>query len=536
MHSRSVQLLELSEELLLIILGELDTRSLFTCKRVCRALAHIITNAVYLRYNVELEIAGMVDVSQSSRISTAEKIRKLTLYRDSWYWLNFYPDVARPVEPPMRWITSDGHTLIRIHENNVVQASRLSSNFRNIQEHAWTVGAPAINKMTCALDTAQDLLVIAEEEDDGDMTSGDLYLCSLSTGGNHPLAVHPILHVPESSSANSLLIRGDVVAWMLREIGMEETETSLRLWNWKSGQLVWYQQSVSPESMAFLNDRYFVVAQLDGQLVVHTYDAAAISASEPAPDDYVCRLPLPRLALGGEYSAMVVASRPQSYPVSNNVPFYPQLDSPLLIWAFEIINPLYGAYEATGFALFISAAVILSLTEIALTHPWIRDMRWEDWGPKNTRLVQKHWLCLVDEVHYSVLGWKACLSRRDDPDNPIDLHVFDFAPLGVLRSMYDNPGILDSPMNQELVMAVMMLEPPQEEDFEAETGILADEWASDSSFNYFGGVVRTALPCRVSRTFIVPLSPDDGRAASAILMADGIVVHNMRSEKVLTLC
>ncbi|KAH9924360.1 hypothetical protein B0H21DRAFT_764793 [Amylocystis lapponica] len=521
MRNERIQFVQLSEEVLVIILGDLDAQSLLTCKRVCRVLARIIAGSVYLKYNVELAVAGMVDCP-SCEMFTADKLARLKRYRNSWDSLEFRDSVDLSTQAPAQHITSDGHTLVRILANDDVQAYQFSSDARGIQKYAWTVGfeVPTIKKMKCAVDTAQNLLIFVEKKETPGLgyTSGDLYVCLLSTGEAHPLAACPIIHISESSSDSSILVRGEIAAWMLRG-----HEKYLQLWNWKSGQLVWHQRYLELKSMAFLNDRYLIIADLEGRLVVHTYDAMATS-THAAPPEGVLSLNLPEREASMPYDIMTLASCPQSSPPSTHVPFHPPFDSPLLMLAFTLDNN--ESLEATEFAMFISCAAILSLTLQAQSDPSTCSLSvpWEEWGPANTRLVDADWL-QSEEMRCTVLGWKACVWRCDELDEPIWLNLFDFTPLGVRRGAHDNP---------EFVMPISWTE---ELDPECQTvHFLTGESQLERTINLFAEDVKTSLPCRVNRMIIDPPTLHDDLRSSVTLMTDGIAVHNHTDARAFILC
>ena len=74
----------------------------------------------------------------------------------------------------------------------------------------------------------------------------DIHLRSLATGMVHPSASNPTIAsggspidvVVTEVQSSEVCIYGDLVGWLLSERNFSMKEISLKVWNWKTGQLI----------------------------------------------------------------------------------------------------------------------------------------------------------------------------------------------------------------------------------------------------------------------------------------------------------
>jgi hypothetical protein len=87
--SRSANLLDLPEDLLIRILHHLPLATLISCLSTCRNLNNVITQSTLLQYTMALECHGLTNnPDRNCLLSLAERLRLLRAREEAWRWFN----------------------------------------------------------------------------------------------------------------------------------------------------------------------------------------------------------------------------------------------------------------------------------------------------------------------------------------------------------------------------------------------------------------------------------------------------------------
>ncbi|KAH9946940.1 hypothetical protein B0H21DRAFT_822298 [Amylocystis lapponica] len=506
----------LSVEVLTLILDKLPVRDLLVCKQVSRFLSQIIDDSERLQYSIDLAIAGMVD-GLPGGLCVADRRSMLKEYQKAWR------DAEFPLQPVMS-ITNpqyDSIGLSGISGNVFLQQAptglefvRLPSRIRGINAERWRIDSATLgfNPHAFAMDPSQDLLVLLDEDNDEDAR---IHILSMLSGAPHPLAASSILsEVERYIGFSELRVCGDCVGWLVcRETG-DRTGSSLQVWNWKTGILIWEMRTDPGEpfieepfllSFHFYNDSLVIVAYRR-RLAVYSVDMHATSLTEATCESYVLSLDL--FPMHEDTEVLSVGLYPEACfsgaEVDPQAPFeYSAVHS-----LFVVIVEMATVAVRGDFMMHVPARTIRDCLIQVRADPSARKVPWHEWGPHGTRTMQvpgePDWCC------FDVQGSRAMHALCSDVADVICVRVLEFGPM-VRRHVLNSRGGVDLLEDVE-GRAVYMSMP---------TG---HRWGED--FHTEGFI--TWLPCRLS-WWNVSL-PSQDLPLNVMLYDDGIVIQQSENE------
>ncbi|KAL4072789.1 hypothetical protein V8B97DRAFT_2006056 [Scleroderma yunnanense] len=250
-----MSLFNLSGELILLILDELDPVSLFQFCRASRVIYTMAGHTSTLRYRYELAFCGVRD-GPPSRYSSRNRLAPLLAYKRGWSTLTWSAEDRLAFTPP---------TIIAVTGNFLYQASQNPIN----NGFTWSLHIYALRSFRrilqgklayyhynipfeirgVAIDLSQDLMILAQLYFPAQQNSAILavlHLRGLSTGQEHQHAVQSRLRyhtdwwgVPlpgERVSIQQVQICGSIAALSVRlQLDKGEGVTELALFDWKIG-------------------------------------------------------------------------------------------------------------------------------------------------------------------------------------------------------------------------------------------------------------------------------------------------------------
>ncbi|GBE80318.1 hypothetical protein SCP_0300330 [Sparassis crispa] len=484
-------------------------------------------------------------------MAIVERLQRLKEYQRAWRALDFSAEVTIP----------EGVSFLSISPSALAQpeASRsgieivhLPSRLRGLEEKRWQclIQDEKIDMSTVLIevDIDQDLLVLIQELEDEHAfpptKTARIQFRSLATGDPHPLARVSALSPVEMfyDPDHALSLQADVLAWLELEgdIYEDDGRSVLRLWNWKTGNLIWKMSSEysarCPRSFAFLNCDHFLVC-LGDQLVVYSVDVDCEEMTcVPSGDgDYVCAFNLPERssnALRGLTIAM------QAIPFSEQrqlspAPFHADASERLfLITIILLPTGVDDGDRHDVFILFVPSSTFLSSLAKVEAGRARRNLPWDAWGPTGSRMIEvladglhqifpapDDWHLFVDDVCTSsgLRGLVTYASWIITEEQPIMLEVYDFTP-GAVRQL--------TPLTS---LPTRTIRPT-----ETSTTYVTGPSTIRKPSSFVRDVV-TSLPYCLSRTRI-SLSSEENRLEKAVLMADGVMVQDSGPQfRVLTI-
>ncbi|EIW62049.1 uncharacterized protein TRAVEDRAFT_44883 [Trametes versicolor FP-101664 SS1] len=224
----------LPQELRFKILYQLDLQSLLRCEK----------------YKIKLAQAGMVDGQSSSmdhplaqRLRNLEEYLRRRLTPRPWEDTSATPPPWRFNASTVRKLPVTGGIIPYLQDGDLI-LWQPGSPLRGVEDIKIVLNSAILKANMiallsisgCVVDASQDLLAV---------TTDQCHLFSLTrTGAAHPLAPIPILHSAVAFAGSLyptrvgfsayLEVCGDILLWQ-RKI----TESTIQVWNWKTGQLIW---------------------------------------------------------------------------------------------------------------------------------------------------------------------------------------------------------------------------------------------------------------------------------------------------------
>ncbi|KZT01282.1 uncharacterized protein LAESUDRAFT_763877 [Laetiporus sulphureus 93-53] len=503
-----VDLHSLPEELLTLILEELDMLDVSSCAQVCHRFRQIIQSSMRIRYKIELLLSDMVD-GRLHDLSTAEKLDKLRVHQEGWRDMNL--TYTWPVEcAEASWAYSSG-MLAQISENGSLSIYQTPSRIREIPEQppSVRVGFAEFSVFMFEVDYEQDLVILVEAVQ---VNTGDIYPRQLSKNAQpHRDAAVPRLSAPQfpDDCVCSLYVHKDLIGWLV--VDFDEEISSLQVWNWRTGVLVWHLFSQSPRpyatSFVFLDSRHVMCAHLD-RLVVYGFDPHWQSEVCGTLDKFEFAMEFPVLAEGARtLRAMVFAqnnSAVRPHP-SLRVPFH-TLDTHTLLMVMMVIGrPPPHQNECATFVIFLPASTVSSYLQRAGNHATAYP--WTEWGPKNTRAIE----VISQHVDWfsDVRGSKGMVAYMEDPAMKVlTVDLYEFNQRAIHRD-WKRLSEDERTRTTAFQMKSSIIEAPE----------------------YFRDALDTSLPYRRSRTRITTMftgleAMEHDLLMDALLIEDGVMVFS----------
>ncbi|KAH9175676.1 hypothetical protein EDB89DRAFT_2066586 [Lactarius sanguifluus] len=244
----------LPNELITNILAALHYRDLASCIQVCRRMADIIRDSVLLQYHLELGRCGMND-GPLSTLSILERRERLLAHDDAWKSLRWsaclnvfnFPDHGYYEAN----IAPGGIlTFVSSRERRIIFV-QIPSNLRGIPMRQWELSLSFVPHAPCALDLSEDILVVSQRNE------FNLHFLSLSTGKPHPLAADPPLYDPLPPFHQITHVRISVAQ---NHVAVLIRDRKLRVWNWKTGQILLDVASENAQSISFIPENRILLA------------------------------------------------------------------------------------------------------------------------------------------------------------------------------------------------------------------------------------------------------------------------------------
>ncbi|KAI0346093.1 hypothetical protein BDW22DRAFT_1425620 [Trametopsis cervina] len=198
--------------------------------QLCRSLKHIVDTTIDLQYIIQLHLTGMAD-NPAHPLSTSGKLAVLQRYHAQWYSLPAHLEHAATFDMIGAYYCQIEHRRDTLGIGPSVDFDyhfvQLPSRIREISFKSWVLRLPEHTEFF-TMDPQQDVLAILKDTPSGHLS---LHILELSTGKEHPLALCPLLPLPDEMGGNSLKLRisGSYVC-----VTCMENDWSA-IWNWRSG-------------------------------------------------------------------------------------------------------------------------------------------------------------------------------------------------------------------------------------------------------------------------------------------------------------
>ncbi|TFK62395.1 hypothetical protein BDN72DRAFT_827503 [Pluteus cervinus] len=368
-------------EILESVFAHLNHKEIIQCRLVCRLFNEVITASIELQYKIECESEGMVDVEQY-RLSPAERLKSLREQRLNWDNLRWLEQGSVEISGSCQAYELVGGIFARLTNfQDFFSVSLPSVKTEGQVVHRSDIGFRARD---FAMDPTQDLIIFLEDRSLA-LPSMQLQIRTFSTHQPHPEATSPVIPISGRFDSGALQIAGDLVAVFY--IGLS---TYLHIWNWKANKLVVDMRftSIRPVDFTFLSENAYVLTfpADHGHLAVY-------SVSSP---DQRARLFLPVLCadVNQELERLAIHTSPFFASPLPGRPFTTSETNRIHVLSMEYAGFYQSTFELRAF---IPNDVLLSY--VSSYHDQTQHIPWEDWGPKNTRVLealQSHsWLRFV---------------------------------------------------------------------------------------------------------------------------------------------
>ncbi|OJT12254.1 hypothetical protein TRAPUB_11188 [Trametes pubescens] len=472
-----MNLLGLPQEVLVHILLQLDTPSLLVCGQVnvfapyllpsepllnehqvchyCKTLLELSA----LQYKYALARSGKVD-GPATGVPVKDRLAALERYEEAWHAATQIQDPQLPATRPQsyRCLPFSGSAIPFI-SGRELKLYLPASPTRRIRSKVWSFDLEGIqiDAAYCTTDLSQNLLVLCGQK----AAPTNVYEChilSLSDAVIVPegAAAIPILTVAASTPSVSqdnenlkVVVCGDLLAWT-----WVDDLTHLRVFNWKSGQVVWSNSHDYLIYFAFLGQRCLAVAHHCAEyLRVYTIDPdtpaqmplPAQSELPDVPDMRIFLLPPTEDAYDCYACIQGIASSKPSGRSDQRTLFVPDPASTVLAIVLQTAShlPYSNIVWRPGsqdYIVVIPTRTLLAHTEpatasksyppISSDHPSPHGpIPWQSWGESCSRLLpitpRLRWIS--SGLH--VVGSKCLIvSGRPHSEAVLDIFVCDFHP------------------------------------------------------------------------------------------------------------
>ncbi|KAF9471083.1 hypothetical protein BDN70DRAFT_998738 [Pholiota conissans] len=422
----SSNLITIPLELTIRILAGLNSKSLMRCAMTCKYIYDVVENSPILRLIIESHFTGfkVVGITPSTQSLPDDILKTLERRRHSWLHPRWEKSLSiRLDNSDMRSFYRSG-TFCRQGGNFMdITPLRADSPFFSGRCPGQTIKRTVEREFKVReghswVDPSQDLIVlVGEDEIPISLTETRIiciHLCTLSTDGPHPRAMHPLLQltVPPNRESNDihrahvqiarnvLMIKFATVAWPQRY----GKEMRVVIWDWTTSNLI--LDSASPtisdpeENLRRVNS---AIGLLDS---THIFTASAATNAihlykivQPTPEDlstiqYQAKLHLPETRSNiktldiyhqnagfSEAEGDICSESGVRLVVNDDDRIHA-----LTIKFYHWINDYESSLEFVN--LYVHQRVFMQyfLLHDHLGGPAL-DVSWDEWGPHNTRIV-----------------------------------------------------------------------------------------------------------------------------------------------------
>ncbi|KAF8640379.1 hypothetical protein AX17_000049 [Amanita inopinata Kibby_2008] len=430
----------LPPELIANILEHLDLPSLLLCRTVSSTFHNLIEASITFQYKIELAISGQED---GGHYTVATRRTMLKQHQAAWDDLQWTRDRRVPMFHGGLWELYGNVLAQNSPDRATLYFKQLPSQCRGVEERDWTIDVRSYRLRDFGMDPAQNLLILVEHPRWLQNVDHNyrIYLRTLSTGEPHPLAAKPRVLIHEQRIMDrvsySIQTCGDTLGILFdsREVG----ETEAVLWNWKTGQVLANIVSDDIKSMAFLSERYLILATLrlsdtldELEPTLTAVDFVATPPQRRRLDELesiftFCFPPMAETA-----SALDIEVRSDAAPIWTpgpelTVPFFTSRNNRLCVITL-LVDP--GGNFAQEIVLHALGSTFLSLMKEASLSETATQFDWDMWGPEGSRMSMpafprsQTWVCYVYGTRYVSTG----LSRRRRAGY---VYMYDFNQLGL---------------------------------------------------------------------------------------------------------
>ncbi|EKM83555.1 hypothetical protein AGABI1DRAFT_123881 [Agaricus bisporus var. burnettii JB137-S8] len=399
-HSK-VHLLSLPNEMLDRILCNLNFQALLKCKEVCKKLKVYIESAKETSYIIELALAGL-EHNTNNTWSKAACLESLRKYQSGWEKLEWSEETTIPMLTAGMWDLYGG-ILAQADENQTFHFLRLPSDSRRIEKKSWTVEPNVGDEVVkdFAFDPSQDLLILITPPTAA-FPHMSLYLRTLMTNENHPLAIQPFLrHKVDLLTGRwiptSLKIMQDYIGLVsFYRAPVDEEDSSdlkeFRIWNWKTDKLELAIQTNDTRSFAFASDKHVILANQYIPDDLENSECYLVLIDFKAEDEKMKKLSEVQNSVKLCYPDRVAGTALMSFGISSELPpgWTPGKDdtSPFFVAKDERIFTVSIRFRRGrdfAFDHFIPLAAFQKCTNRPSS---TRELKWSEWAPTETRLIQ----------------------------------------------------------------------------------------------------------------------------------------------------
>ncbi|KAI0328835.1 hypothetical protein GY45DRAFT_946084 [Cubamyces sp. BRFM 1775] len=436
-EGKKMNLLRLPHELLVCILLSLDPSDLLACGLVCRGLNGILGTPA-LKHKILLAKTGMRQAT-TGKLSLLDGIKALEEYQIAWRSLppttDSSPHTAQ--HDSLRYPRFAGDALALL-SGATLRLFRPSCSIRRVQPQTWSIdlSVAQLEIHYCAVDSSQGLVAISGV----DLSSPESMQCHLislsgtSLRSYHPqAAVHAFTTPTYAAYAYSrkIAVYGDLVGWMWRD-----RLDRLRVYNWKTGALIWQCHSTSyTVCFAFLDETRLLVA-CEKALRIYVIDPhARVDPWHPTPTDYsppICMLELPPLSSTDASSDTMMLESQR--PVANgDVAF--EREASLTVLAMLFLAHTASSIERYLFVIPVATLLGCLSSNLDKNTPHAvppyspLSIPWDSWGASCGCLFPILKVYDYMPVGLSVMGSTCAIMATSGDLATLDAFVFDFHAL-----------------------------------------------------------------------------------------------------------
>ncbi|GJJ09906.1 hypothetical protein Clacol_004130 [Clathrus columnatus] len=449
--------LQLPEEILISVIEKLTLKDILRISETCQSLYKLIGTSAAIRYQIEINVSGVVDGESS--LPKADRLAILKRAERNWSTVQFARTETLKRRPGNLWELYGGMLAFSISPSDAPPNSRIYQGLTFIELPSAVRGTTSkvhhledldYNIRDFGMDPSQDLLVLIERTQEA-LGGYSINLLTISNGKPHPMAAGSILSSfnqhPETQYSFVVQIMGDYLGLLFHTPTHGEFHDQFLLWNWKTSRRILFlgpcQHHVRYDSFSFISSNHFVVSRV--QLIPEPDVTPSLQVYEFSesnnetivnPDPYRI-FELPPLYGSAIAASFVTRSDPSPnclgiLPNGQPRPFTTSPKSRLFTACLGLIRDFTDVLYVM---LFIHQESFLS---DQLPSQPSNLFPWDVWGPQYSRmLVLEHyepvWVCYVHGMRF-VRGIR--LVNRETLPRTITsrLQILDFNPLSIRRN------------------------------------------------------------------------------------------------------
>ncbi|TFY66752.1 hypothetical protein EVG20_g4338 [Dentipellis fragilis] len=422
-------------EVTLQVLSYLSVRDLLRCTRTCTFLHSAVNHSPELLYRVELAAEGFVDHAASD-LSVRERLNLLIRQAVAWRSLRWRKQTTFTTPQIEFFHFADGTFIARpcvsigIPERvlHIYQSSPALESGGAFPINLELETDANVSGAYHTFDVSQDLLVLGYQHHlPNDLPRVRLRLRTLSSHGSspHPAASQETLELSYNAPAPVIRCRFRIAGPLLG-VGTEDATRGyfVFIWNWKTGDTVLDMDSTDRASLydfCFLSEyRLMLLCATASELFL---EIRSVDQESSATNDSKVLLRLSFPDLGSQFfSGFSLSHGPFQSDISEGTPFVKRSDGRI----YAIVLRRHRRQVSPAFCFVVHHETMTALLQQKET----KHIPWDEWGPKNTRMIYRHmlrsewatvingWICnerLIGSVHTSY--------RRYEPRRLLDFNV-----------------------------------------------------------------------------------------------------------------